>query len=243
MRLAANGAPQSVPGDVIDLSDRVVEATPARRAASRRRTVYANVVKRLIDIAFVLVLLPVWGVVYLIVAALILLLEGGPVHHRSVRVGRGGREIRVLKFRSMRLDADRALHALLEADPTLEDEFRQSVKLKEDPRVTGVGRVLRRTSLDELPQVLNVMKGDMSLIGPRPVLQSELDEFYGDGAAEVLRLRPGLSGLWQVSGRSLLPYDQRVALDMEYAQRCCFTTDIGILLRTLPCVVRGHGAF
>lgn len=199
--------------------------------------------KRLLETIIVLIALPLWGLLYTVITIALLAAQGRPIHYRSTRVGLGGREITILKFRTMTLGADDALAALLAVNPALANEFREAVKLRSDPRVTRLGRLLRHASLDELPQLLNVVKGDMSLIGPRPVLWTELTELYGTRATAVMRFRPGLTGLWQVSGRSLLTYEERVALDLRYTQECSFLADIGILLRTLPCVLRGYGAF
>jgi exopolysaccharide production protein ExoY len=214
-----------------------------RAARGDSGALYRDLGKRVLDVAIVFLFAPIWIPLYLLIAGLILLLDGPHVHHRSMRVGVEGCELAVLKFRTMRRDAQQLLDDLLLSDPSLAEEFATSVKLRFDPRVTPLGRILRRTSMDELPQLWNVLRGDMSLVGPRPVLQQELDEFYGASAGEVLRFRPGLTGLWQISGRSLLPYDERVALDLAYARRSSLATDLAILVRTVPSVVRGHGAF
>ncbi|MDP9223631.1 MAG: sugar transferase, partial [Actinomycetota bacterium] len=190
--------------------------------------------KRFMDIALVVLLSPIWISLYLVIAALIALVEGRPIHHMSLRVGENGRDFHALKFRSMRVDADGAFQELLQNDPALKLQFAQFVKLQRDPRITRIGGFLRRTSLDELPQLWNILFGDMSLVGPRPVTRFEVEEFYGDKAPLVLAARPGLTGLWQVSGRSLLLYDQRVALDMQYVQQRTVRGDLVILLKTIP---------
>jgi exopolysaccharide production protein ExoY len=220
---------------------------PSRRPASTPEGRYAAVGKRVLDLAIVVIGAPAWLVVFAVIATLLVLIQGRPVLYRSTRIGLGGHEIGVLKFRTMRRDAQERLEALLAADSALAEEFYESdelrYKLRDDPRVTTIGRLLRRSSLDELPQLLNVLRGSMSLVGPRPVLLEEFKEFYADVADDVLRVRPGLTGPWQVSGRSLLGYDGRVALDVEYGRRCSLKTDLLILLKTVPAVFRGHGAF
>ena len=219
---------------VIDLRDHGV---------AERVGAYAAWWKRVFDLFLILICLPVWGLLYLFIAVVLLITQGRPIHYRSTRVGKGGRDLVVLKFRTMKLDADSRLAALLAADPELAQEYTETVKLRFDPRVTPVGKILRWSSLDELPQLLNVIKGDMSLVGPRPVLRAEMDEIYGPAAGRIMRFRPGLTGLWQISGRSLLPYSERVALDLRYAKTCSLWTDVSILLKTIPCVLRGKGAF
>ena len=204
---------------------------------------YQRYGKRALDLLLILVLSPLWILVYLAIMALVLIVDGRPIHYRSTRIGRNGNEIPVLKFRTMHVNADSKLAALLAADPALGDEFKAAVKLRDDPRITASGRWLRRASLDELPQLVNVCLGEMSLVGPRPVLQSELEDFYGDHAAEVIRHRPGMTGLWQVSGRSLLSYEERVALDVEYSRRCALSSDLVLLAKTIPSVVQARGAY
>ena len=197
--------------------------------------------KRVFDILGALVL----GLVFLpviLVVAIALRREGGPVLYRHRRVGRAGVTFGCLKFRSMVPNADRVLRELLERQPELKAEWLRDHKLKHDPRITAVGRFLRRTSLDELPQLLNVLRGDMSLVGPRPVVQDELIR-YGRCATRYLSVRPGLTGLWQVSGRSDNSYRRRVALDAYYVRRQNAWMDIRILLRTVKVVFGDRGAY
>ncbi len=208
------------------------------------RNFYQSYGKRALDLFLILIMSPLWILCYLAIVAFVLMVDGRPVHYRSARIGRNGEDINILKFRTMRVDADSSLAALLAADPALEEEYQSAVKLRDDPRVTPSGRWLRRTSLDELPQLLNVLTGDMSLIGPRPVLtQSELDDFFGEHSAEVIRHRPGMTGLWQVSGRSLLSYEERVSLDLEYSRACSLQSDLMLLAKTVPSVIKARGAF
>ena len=197
--------------------------------------------KRAMDIAIagaaLLVALPFFLVVGALVRA-----DGGPAFFAHPRVGRGGKLFGCLKFRSMVVDSQARLEALLAADPAARAEWEATRKLKNDPRITRVGRFLRATSLDELPQLINVLKGEMSIVGPRPVTQSELDSYYGAAAAHYLTVRPGITGLWQVSGRSETSYDQRVALDVAYVSQASLLADIRILLKTPAAVLSRRGA-
>jgi lipopolysaccharide/colanic/teichoic acid biosynthesis glycosyltransferase len=180
---------------------------------------------------------------FFLVVALAVKLDGGPAFYGHPRVGRGGKLFACLKFRSMVVDSDRALAALLDSDPAARAEWEATRKLKHDPRVTWIGRLLRASSLDELPQLINVLRGEMSLVGPRPVVQRELAQHYGLAAEHYLSVRPGITGLWQVSGRSDTSYDQRVALDVAYATRPSLLTDLRILLRTPAVVLLRRGAY
>jgi lipopolysaccharide/colanic/teichoic acid biosynthesis glycosyltransferase len=197
--------------------------------------------KRAMDIAIagaaLLVALPFFLVVSALVRA-----DGGPAFYAHPRVGRGGKVFGCLKFRSMVIDSQARLEALLAADPAARAEWEATRKLKNDPRITRGGRFLRATSLDELPQLINVLKGEMSIVGPRPVTQSELDRYYGAAAAHYLTVRPGITGLWQVSGRSETSYDQRVALDVAYVSQASLLADIRILLKTPAAVLSRRGA-
>jgi lipopolysaccharide/colanic/teichoic acid biosynthesis glycosyltransferase len=202
------------------------------------------VFKRVIDVAGAAILLLLLSPVFaaLAVAAHA---EGGPVFYAHRRIGYGGKEFGCLKFRSMRTDADRALQTLLARDPAARAEWDTSCKLKDDPRVTRAGRVLRSTSLDELPQLINVLRGEMSLVGPRPVIRDELDRFYAPlgGQAAYLSVRPGITGSWQVNGRSDTGYAKRVSLDTAYATGTSLLWDCRIMLQTVGAVIRRQGAY
>ncbi|AOJ26908.1 sugar transferase [Burkholderia seminalis] len=168
--------------------------------------------------------------------------DGGPAIFGHERVGRDGRRFKCLKFRSMVTNADAVLKALLERDADARAEWDREFKLKNDVRITPIGRLLRKTSLDELPQLLNVLKGDMSLVGPRPIVEAELER-YGTDVRYYLMAKPGMTGLWQVSGRNDTDYSTRVSLDVSYVREWSLRRDIGILLRTINVVVRGSGAY
>ena len=168
--------------------------------------------------------------------------DGGPALYGHLRVGRNGRKFRCLKFRSMVVNADQVLKQVLETDPQARAEWERDFKLKNDVRVTRVGQFLRRTSLDELPQLWNVVRGDMSLVGPRPVIDQELER-YGADVDYYLMTKPGMTGLWQVSGRSDTDYATRVSLDVAYVKGWSLSRDIAILFKTFKVVVQGSGAY
>ena len=190
------------------------------------------------SLAGLILLLPL----FLMVAALIWLRDPGPVLYGHVRIGKGGRSFRCLKFRTMVRDGDRVLLAHLAADPEAAREWEATRKLKSDPRVTPMGRMLRKTSLDELPQLINVLKGDMSLVGPRPIVADEA-RHYGAAIRDYMAVRPGLTGLWQIGGRSDTSYAERVLLDQTYVQRRSLALDLWVLLRTVVVVLRGRGSY
>ena len=177
----------------------------------------------------------------MIVIAAAVALDGGPVFFSHTRIGRGGQKFGCLKFRSMRVDADKILAQCLAEDDDLLHEWLTTQKLKNDPRVTMIGRFLRATSLDEITQIINVLKLDMSLVGPRPVIENELRR-YGRNTSYYLQVRPGVTGLWQVSGRNNTTYSRRVALDAWYVKNWQFWLDVAILFRTVGAVVRRDGA-
>jgi exopolysaccharide production protein ExoY len=166
---------------------------------------------------------------------------GAPVLFAHYRVGRGGRLFRCWKFRSMVPRADAVLAELLARDPQARVQWEREHKLDNDPRITPIGRFLRRTSLDELPQLFNVLWGDMRLVGPRPIVVHELRR-YGALKHHYLSVTPGMTGLWQVSGRNNTTYEQRVELDRRYVEQRSFKLDLSILLRTAHVVLTGHGA-
>lgn len=197
--------------------------------------------KRALDVV-VSALLLVLASPVLLVVALAVKSDGGPLLFGHQRVGHGGRMFPCWKFRSMVPNAEAVLKEVLANDPVRAEEWRQTLKLKNDPRVTRFGDFLRRSSLDELPQLFNVLRGDMSLIGPRPVTKGELER-YGDAQDYYLAVRPGITGLWQVSGRNDTTYGERVQLDSWYVRNWSLWNDVVILLRTIPAVLRRSGAY
>ncbi len=188
-------------------------------------------IKRSGDVLFSLAVLALGAPLFGLLAALVKLSSPGPVFYVQKRVGRGYRRFGCIKFRTMRADADAVLAQVLERSPAMRAEFERDFKLREDPRITPIGRFLRRSSLDELPQFLNVLRGEMSVVGPRPIVDKEIER-YSDYMDEVLAVRPGLTGLWQVSGRNNLSYAKRVRLDLAYARGRSFVLDFAIILRT-----------
>ncbi len=177
----------------------------------------------------------------MVIIATVVGLDGGPVFYAHTRVGARGRVFRCLKFRSMVTDSEAALQALFARDPDAAEEWARTQKLRVDPRVTWIGRILRKTSLDELPQLLNVLRLEMSLVGPRPIVSLEIPK-YAEDIAYYYETRPGITGLWQVSGRSDTTYAQRVRLDSFYVKNWSIWQDFSIIARTIPAVVSGRGA-
>ena len=218
---------------------RRLERAPRERLPSRR---YSDWGKRLLDVAAVVATLPITLPLLGVLALAIRLDSRGPALFRQRRFGRGGREFTLLKFRTMVQDAQGVLEGHLAANEQHRWEWAETQKLRKDPRITRVGRVLRKFSLDELPQLLNVLRGDMSLVGPRPIIDEELER-YGSAIDVYHQVRPGLTGLWQVSGRNDLTYEQRVRLDVQYVRTRSFRGDLRLLLRTPRAVLRGRGAY
>ena len=207
----------------------------------RDRILFFPIAKRALDIVGAGLGLVVLAPFFLIVAMMVRA-DGGPAFFAHQRVGRGGKLFGCLKFRSMVIDSQARLEDLLANDPAARAEWDTTRKLKNDPRITRIGRFLRSTSLDELPQLINVLRGEMSLVGPRPVQEAEIDRYYGASAAHYMAVRPGITGLWQVSGRSETSYESRVALDVAYVSRPSLLADIAILLRTPVAVLSRRGA-
>jgi exopolysaccharide production protein ExoY len=209
------------------------------------RTPSSSPISESLKRAFDLLGAVVLGLVFLpLILAIVVLLrrQGGPILFRHRRVGRNGQAFYCLKFRTMVPDADRVLRDLLEGHPELKAEWLRDHKLRIDPRITAVGRFLRRTSLDELPQLWNVVRGQMSMVGPRPVVREELLR-YGRHLNRYLSARPGLTGMWQVMGRNNTDYRRRVVLDVYYIRRRSVTLDLYILLKTTRVVLCGSGAY
>ena len=202
----------------------------------------ARFVKRAIDLFVALAGGLLISPLLILIALFVKLDSPGRVFYGHTRIGQGGRKFKAWKFRSMVEDADRALEEYLAKRPDLREEWERDHKLKNDPRVTRVGRILRKLSLDELPQLWNVIKGEMSLVGPRPIVQEELTK-YGDKGALYLKVKPGMTGLWQVSGRNDTSYKERVELDVYYVRNWSIWLDLYILARTVWVVIFGKGAY
>ena len=197
--------------------------------------------KRAFDIVFGAALIMFLAPLMLIIAALVKL-DGGPVLYGHRRVGANRRAFRCWKFRSMVVNADKVLADVLRSDSEAQAQWERDFKLRSDPRITPVGRFLRTTSLDELPQLFNVMAGDMSLIGPRPIVVEEIER-YGDAFRHYCACRPGMTGLWQVSGRNGVDYVRRVKFDEQYATGWSFLLDLVVLCRTVVVVTQRSGAY
>jgi Undecaprenyl-phosphate galactose phosphotransferase WbaP len=209
---------------------------------------FALMAKRGMDLSLILLTLPVWLPILLLIALIIKVTDRGPAFYKQARVGRFRKPFYAIKFRSMVCNADERLREHLDSHPELQDEWNRTHKLQEDPRITRFGCFLRKTSLDELPQLVNVLSGDMSLVGPRPIIDShDYDREYIHEHPEVFDMyqmvRPGVTGLWQISGRNLLPYKQRVSLDRFYLHNWSVSLDMYILWRTLKTALLREGAY
>ncbi|MDW6022604.1 sugar transferase [Mesorhizobium sp. BAC0120] len=198
--------------------------------------------KRIFDIIVAALAILVLSPLLAMLALLIKLADGGKVFYGHKRIGRNGNVFHCLKFRTMVENGDEVLTAHFARNPEARQEWLATRKLQDDPRVTPVGYVLRKLSLDELPQVFNILLGHMSFVGPRPVVKDEL-ELYGSAADHYLRTRPGLTGLWQVSGRNDVSYGTRVAFDQHYVENWSFTTDLKIIAMTVPAVFSSRGSY
>lgn len=230
----ATGVPASTNRRFAAVAPKIVEQLPVKLAHS----LYRGVGKRICDVLFVLATLPV-SVPLVAFCALALALEGGRPFYRQDRLGKNGSRFSILKLRTMVRDADDLLATYLENDPVLREEWETTQKLKCDPRITPVGGFLRATSLDELPQLWNVLKGEMSLVGPRPMMPEQLP-LYGDAQA-YFAVQPGITGLWQVSARNENRFSVRCKVDAQYYSDMSLRFDIGLLIRTVGVVVRQTG--
>jgi exopolysaccharide production protein ExoY len=229
----------SLEGDLPIPSPGLTESRPELRLRAYMRPRF----KRTLDIAITIIILAFIFPLLIIIGVLIAT-EKGPIFFGHRRIGRHRKEFLCWKFRTMHPSAERLLAELLARDPVAKAEWVATRKLRQDPRITRVGRFLRATSLDELPQLFNVIRGDMSLVGPRPITLDELSHFYAeDTAAAYLSIRPGITGLWQVSGRGTASYQERVALDLAYARNPSLRGDFRILARTVRVVLSRQGAW
>ncbi len=215
------------------------KAKAMSRAKWRLRIVFHVVLKRLMDMCAAFLLLLLLSPLFLIVALLIRLESPGSVFFSQKRVGHGGREFDFFKFRSMYIDAEERKKELMDQN---EMEGGVIFKMKNDPRITRIGGFIRKYSIDELPQLYNVLRGDMSLVGPRPPVPSEVEEYTVSDRRRLDSI-PGITGLWQVSGRSDIPFDQQVELDVEYIYSATLWENIKLLLKTIPAVLSGKGAY
>lgn len=208
----------------------------------RKRKMFAAGTARLIDIVVSAMGLIILAPLLLVLALLVYITDPGPVLFGHQRIGRDARFFRCLKFRTMVVDAEARLQEMLERDPEARAEWLAEHKLRRDPRITRIGRFLRRSSLDELPQLINVLIGDMSLVGPRPIVIDEVQR-YGRYFLNYCSVRPGITGLWQVCGRSNVSYVRRVAMDVAYVRKKCLMLDVRIMAMTLPSVLKFNGAY
>jgi len=201
----------------------------------------SEILTRALDIVTATILLIFLGPLMLVVAAAILIFDRGPILFAHRRLGRNGRIFRRFKFRTMVPDAERQLAHLLAANADAREEWAGDFKLRWDPCITAIGRLLRQSGLDKLPQLFNVLRGDMSIVGPRPIFEQQI-EHYGRYFEHYSSVKPGLTGLWQISGRGDADYRRRIAMDVSYARNKCLRLDLRILALTLPALLLGRGA-
>lgn len=228
---------KEIPSQVVDVSGLV-----RLHGQSRYESPDYAVLKRGMDILIAGIALLIFFPVFFVLGAIVFISDPGPVLYKQRRVGRGGQEFWMYKFRSMRQNADVLLKELLENDAEARAEFEATYKLKNDPRLIRFGSVMRKLSLDELPQLINVILGDMSLVGPRPIVAPEAIK-YGDVFEIYKRMKPGCAGLWQCSGRNDTTYDERVELDRRYYFEASVRRDFWVLWKTLLSMVRLKGAY
>ncbi len=220
-------------------SDTVRRALIQRPRLSRW---WRPILGRTLDLLLAAMALVMFSPVMVVVALLVAAERSGPILFRHTRIGLKDRPFRVLKFRSMHVDGDAILAAHLSANPAAAAEWALHHKLRVDPRVTGLGLFLRKSSLDELPQLINVLLGEMSIVGPRPIVQAEADR-YGRHFKAYCSVRPGITGIWQVSGRNNVSYRRRILMDALYARRKCVALDVKLILATIPAVLARKGSY
>ena len=219
-----------------------VRVIKKEKTKTNKKIMY-NFIKRTIDVIGaligIIILIPATIIIYL--ARKILKEDKGPLFYEQLRYGKNGKVFRLYKFRSMCIGADKKLKEYLENNEEARKEFEKTHKLQNDPRITKIGNFLRKTSLDELPQMINILKGDMSFVGPRPVVEKEVEE-YGTNKDKFLSVRPGLTGYWQVNGRSNTTYEERMEMELYYVDNCSLWLDIKIFFKTFITVFKKEGA-
>lgn len=227
----------------VRVSEDPMHLTGVRIEANLEEHITPNIdpLKRAFDIVVSLVALILLAPLILLFAILVRIQDGGQAFFSQDRYGLNGKTFSCFKLRSMGVDAAERLQRLLDEDPEIRREWQATQKLKNDPRITPLGRFLRKSSIDELPQLWNVLKGDMSIVGPRPIVKNEIQK-YGDSYRFYTAVRPGLTGLWQVEGRTETTYQERVAMDVRYVQTRTFLKDVWIVLKTIPAVLASRGA-
>ncbi|WP_320197820.1 sugar transferase [Agrobacterium sp. rho-13.3] len=201
-----------------------------------------GIAKRSFDITSALLAILILSPIFLMIMAMVKLSDKGPAFYGHRRVGHNGRMFHCLKFRTMVRNGDEVLRQYLAANPEAAEEWNATRKLKNDPRVTAIGTVLRKLSLDELPQLINIIRGEMSVVGPRPVVDEELN-YYESAASYYLSTRPGLTGLWQISGRNDVSYKERVDFDTQYVRNWSMMQDVFIIVKTIPAVCMSRGSY
>ena len=213
-------------------------------STKNKSKVFYKIVKTFFDILFAYIVLIIGSPIFVIIALLIKFSSRGPIFYYQKRIGKNKKYFKCIKFRTMHPEADDILQNLINNDNNLKREFEENHKLKDDPRITNIGKILRKTSLDELPQFINVIRKEMSIVGPRPIVDQEKIK-YGNSIQKVYSIKPGITGLWQVSGRNNLSYDKRVFLDSLYVEKYNFLMDLRIIIRTLGVLIfpKDRGAY
>lgn len=199
--------------------------------------------KRIFDILFSVLILIFGAPLFFLIALAVKCTTTGSIIFSHERIGRGGKRFQCYKFRTMHADAEQRLKAILKNDPERKKEWDATHKLKNDPRITPIGKILRKTSLDELPQFWNVLIGDLSVVGPRPVVYREIVNHFDGKAGKILSIRPGITGIWQVSGRNDISYKTRIQLDEKYVDNQSLMMDMKLIIQTIPVMIQAKGAY
>jgi len=241
--LAVKEELNDVVGEEAILQETTINNINIMKKEKTNKKVLYKFTKRIIDIIGsiigILILIPTTLIIYL--ARKVLKEDKGPLFYEQLRYGKNGKVFRLYKFRSMCIGADKKLKEYLENNDEAREEFEKTHKLQNDPRITKIGNFLRKSSLDELPQMINILKGDMSFVGPRPVVEKEVEE-YGTNKDKFLSVRPGLTGYWQVNGRSNTTYEERMKMELYYVDNCSMCLDIRIFFKTFITVFKKEGA-
>lgn len=241
--LAVKEELNDVVGEEAILQETTINNINIMKKEKTNKKVLYKFTKRIIDIIGsiigILILIPTTLIIYL--ARKVLKEDKGPLFYEQLRYGKNGKVFRLYKFRSMCIGADKKLKEYLENNDEAREEFEKTHKLQNDPRITKIGNFLRKSSLDELPQMINILKGDMSFVGPRPVVEKEVEE-YGTNKDKFLSVRPGLTGYWQVNGRSNTTYEEKMKMELYYVDNCSLWLDIKIFFKTFITVFKKEGA-